>query len=362
MRETVRWSLNLAVTLLVTTTLVLLQTSFGRTQTQPEELGNSTYPVWSPTGQLIAFESTIVKTEVYVVNPDGSARRKLTTSPSSMQQSVSPAWSPDGGRIVFVTGYLREGQINVMNSDGSDQRQLVSGNWNEFPVWSPDGRSIAFRGKSELFVMAPDGSRQTSVTVGMPAVTGFSWAPDSRRIVVSTYKTEWVATRVERGGVVIIGYTAREESQIHLVNADGDAKRALTNITPSRDDSPTWSHDGNRIIFVSTRDGSQQIYIMNPDGSGQTRLTSAGKNVSPVWSPDGRRMAFLSDRDGAWQIYVMNADGSQQTRLTSVGENKDPTWSPDGRRIAFASKRGALWKIYVINSDGTGEAQSITGP
>lgn len=125
--------LDLAVTLLVAITLILTQTSFGRSQTEPEEIGDSTHPVWSPTGQLIAFVSTKFRSEIFVTSPDGSARRQLTRGAPGMP-SGSPAWSPDGHRIVFVTGLPRLSQISVMNSDGTDQKQLTSGHENRSPA------------------------------------------------------------------------------------------------------------------------------------------------------------------------------------------------------------------------------------
>ena len=56
---------------------------------------------------------------------------------------------------------------------------------------------------------------------------------------------------------------------------------------------------------------------MNADGSGQTNLfNSLGNDVGPEWSPDGNKIVFLSQRDGNIEIYVMNADSTEQTRLT----------------------------------------------
>ena len=69
---------------------------------------------------------------------------------------------------------------------------------------------------------------------------------------------------------------------------------------------------------------------MQADGSGQTRLTSnTADDYGPSWSPDGKRIAFYSTRDGNYEIYVMQADGSGQTRLTSnTADDNGPSWSP----------------------------------
>jgi len=86
-----------------------------------------------------------------------------------------------------------------------------------------------------------------------------------------------------------------------------------------------------------------------------TNLThDAGDDWYPVWSPEGQRIAFLSERDGNWDIYVMDADGSNPTNLThDAGFDGYPAWSPDGQRIAFASNRDGNTEIYVIAADGS---------
>ena len=67
---------------------------------------------------------------------------------------------------------------------------------------------------------------------------------------------------------------------------------------------------------------------MNADGSGQQRLTTQG--AQPGWSPDGQKIAFMSERDGNAEIYVMHADGSQQRNLTRTrgGKESGLVWSP----------------------------------
>ena len=174
----------------------------------------------------------------------------------------------------------------------------------------------------ELWVMDADGSNPLQVARD---VTGAAaWSPDERQIVY------WQAARRGSRG-----------NKIYVVRQDGSGRRLLTRSGLS----PSWSPDGQRIVFMSWRDRNWEIYVMNAGGGKHRNLTrNAGPDSNPVWSPDGRRIAFGSERDGNLEIYVMNADGSDQRNLTrSDGVDSNPVWSPDGRRIAFGSER--RWQL-----------------
>ena len=217
-------------------------------------------------------------------------------------------------------------------------RRLTDGGITEseaFPVWTPNGRYIFFRGDSGIYFATADGSE----------VNRWSGFSNDDGVPIPSPNGRYVAFSSERGG----------NRDIYLRDLDTDTRHRLTN-NSEIDTAPNWSPDGTQIAFRSNRAGNAEIYVMDADGEDEylRRLTNnSAFDSSPDWSPDGRKIAFRSDRDGDWDIFVMDADGSNLRRLTNnSGNDLFPNWSPDGRKIVFESDRDGDWDnqdIYVMD-------------
>ena len=309
-------------------------------------------PRWSSDGQRIVFYSSRNgRWDIYSIDSDGTNETRLTAHGSG---GFSPTWSPDGSRIAFVSYRDGHDSIHIMDSDGTDETRLTENDrHDEYPRWSPDGRRIAYvsahrennRQNREIYVMDADGSNKTRLTQHVEDDWLPAWSPDSQRIVFLSLRNL--------------------DIEIYVMDADGSNKTRLTHRNPSY--YPAWSSpDGSRIAYNSLPSfddygkghiawgANHEIYVMDADGRNKKRLTWAeGSDFWPVWSPDGERIAFVSERDGGYEIYVMDADGRNEIRLTyDAGNNANVAaalaWSPepDSHRIVFERDRDE--EIYIV--------------
>jgi Tol biopolymer transport system component len=286
-----------------------------------------TFP--GPNGQIAFSSNRDGNFEIYSMNDDGSDVTRLTDNDAN---DFDPSWSPDGEKIAFVS--FRDDsnnmEIYVMNADGSDQTRLTDNDdaLDREPSWSPDGEKIVFAsnrdGNYEIYTMNADGSDQTRLTDNDDALDREpSWSPDGEKIA-------FVSDRDSTGEGDEVG----DVNAIYSLDADdGSDVTRLTDTDVPLDSHPTWSPDGDRIAFVSFRDGNNEIYSLDADdGSDVTRLTDDARNdLYPTWSPDGEKIAFVSDRDSTGEgdeIYSLDADdGSDVTRLTdNDADDREPDW------------------------------------
>ena len=262
--------------------------------------------------------------QIWSINADGSKAIKLTESITE-----SPKYSPDGRRIIYLYNediIRADFNIFIMNSYGSDQRQLTYNGPDVDPAFSTDGKKIAYASYTgqigpdytySIFVMNADGSGKTQITIPEKEneylVHRFPyWSQDNSRIAFLSNNEN----------------TNFGDWHLFIVNVDGTGKVEIPNPIPDMGDV-VWSPDLNKIAFVSNKEGNSEIYVMSTDGTGLMNLTNhPSADLDPAWSTDGTKIVFVSTRDGFYEIYVMEADGSAVTQIThDHQQHRNPDWT-----------------------------------
>lgn len=154
-----------------------------------------------------------------------------------------------------------------------------------------------------------------------------------------------------------------EHADIYIQRVDGVSVTQLT--SDEADDAfPSFSPDGQKIAFCSTRSGNWDIYVMDVDGKNAVQLTSGPmQEIHPSFSPDGTRLVYSaqSTRSGQWELWTVDL-GSSERKM--IGYGLFPAWSPrkDKDQIAFQKARArgsrwfSLWTLDLID----GEAKAVT--
>jgi Tol biopolymer transport system component len=225
-----------------------------------------------------------------------------------------------------------------------------------FPAFSPDGKRVALTGEnfSRVDVMNVDGSdRKTLYTGKGRSLFGMSWA----------HRGDLVAFSL--GGVF---QGPGGDVDLAVMRPDGSDFRTLEG--KGNDGFPSFSPDGEHLVFRSGRDGAKNLYVMAKDGTGVRRLTE-GKWTDTMgdWSPAGDGIVFASDRDGDFEIWLVKPDGTGLRKLVAGGgRNNHPHFTPDGKWVVFTSQRAGrsaeeislpsqpqpYGELFAVRLDGTG--------
>jgi Tol biopolymer transport system component len=284
------------------------------------------------------------RTHLFLMNSDGSGQRRI-----AVRAEAFPVWSPDGDTLAFADpgGDRGRATLNTIGSDGTGRRAVTrEGEYDcLWPAWSPDGHRLAFTRNDlgcddglDIFIVSADGSgRERLIRNGGDAV----WSPDSAMLLYRRYPSRLFLVDLETG----------RSSQIpgaRIVYSLGLASRPPA----------AWSPDGQRIFFLGA---DEALHVTNLDGSHNRNLTPAMERVVSFAISPGWNLVAVAGREpggGGREIYVLNLDGSELRRLTDNGavQDEDPQWSPDGRKIAFVrTKPDRRSEIFVMNPDGSGQ-------
>ncbi|MBP1607504.1 MAG: DNA-dirted polymerase, partial [Acidobacteria bacterium] len=322
---------------------------------------------------------------------------------------AEPDFSVDGEYLVYsvttsnVGEDTRQSDLWRVRYDGRDRVQLTHTPTHDEsrPLWSPDGRSIAFlsdRGgedaKTQVWLMPASGGDARRLTDFPEGVEDFAWAPGGKRLAVIAWDPERPpGTAKPRNPPPVVtdrywfkqdetGYLGARRKHLYVVDfATGKSEL----LTPGEHDEqlPAWSPDGRYIAYVTKRGADPDrhlnfdIYLVEPRaGAEERRLTSfAGADLDPewetrpAWSPDGKRIAYLQGGEDKWvyyspyQLAVIDVATGEATLPAPIDRCfSKPRWARDGRSIYALIEQSRVTHLSRV-ALGSGRVTALTvGP
>ncbi|HXV96626.1 MAG TPA: hypothetical protein VD695_08760 [Gaiellaceae bacterium] len=191
----------------------------------------------------------------------------------------------------------------------------------------------------DVYSVNPDGTGKHFNLIADVSIDDPAYSPDGQQIAFAHH---WVRGRRIQGQLGIENDDPNDNGYVGILVVDRRWG------TPW---DPTWSPDGSRLAFTSSRDGDFELYLVPATGGTKVRLTANRvPDIEPAWSPNGRLVAFSSRRNGNWDIYVKDLVSGAVTRLTRSRRVEGfPSWSPDGGTIAFWGRGASDAELYTVD-------------
>ncbi len=282
---------------------------------------------------------------------------QLTTGPNSA------AWSSDSRSLV----YSMLGTLWRQAVDSGIAEQLTAGPGYDYqPDCSPDGRWVAYvkyqQDAMELWVFDLEKQESHQITSGGAVNVEPRFSPDGKHLA-------FVSTSYNKRFHIFVGdFNGGELTSVRRLT--GESRSNLPRFYYSEFDheiSPTWSPDGQELIFVSNHGhtygtgGFWRMKVAPGSEPSEIHYEETAWKARPDFSPDGKRIVYASYLGRQWhQLWVMPSRGGDPFPI-SYGEfdNTNPRWSPDGTRIAFVSNRSGNTSLWIQDMLGGAQRQVL---
>ncbi len=249
--------------------------------------------------------------------------------------------------------------------------------------FSPDGKSIVYQAYPvgypfyQIYVQQLDERTPTRVSPGRGRTTCAYFTRDGKSLLFASAHTNPDLPKIEKEARDLAAAGGRRRYQwdfdphmdIYTTSFDGAELKRITT-ADGYDAEGSYSHDGNQIVFTSTRDGDPDIFVMDTDGSNVRQIVNKdGYDGGPFFSPDDQWIIFRSDRDKEHmlQLYVVSVDGKHEFQLTDDPNtvNWAPFYHPSGDYLVWTradysrGPSGANFDLFTMELKTT--AKTVTG-
>lgn len=353
----------------------IVEPEFVRALSVFEAGRNDSNPVWSPTGELIAFErSRGDKREIQIAQtgglpiqtiyfqlsgPEKNSKQALFFLPGLAEDpsyNSGVSWARDSKRLAFMSNG-GEGNYDIYSQllGGDIQRLTDHKEKDGLADWSPVSNQIVFisgrSGKGDVYLLDTDKHSVTQLTSGNKPFLYPRWSPDGKKIAMI--------------------YGSTENHDVYVIDDLNKPMESMRQLSSWQYDDlrPTWSPDGTKIAFYTNYNaaGEQKkwsLVVVAADGSdgehgsrleGQVVASDVVPDIEqgPAWLADGSGLVYAKDDELEYNpIYIVTLANKQVRQLrTDTKMNHDIACGPNGL-IAFRAQHDQWDQIFIARIKG----------
>jgi Tol biopolymer transport system component len=249
--------------------------------------------------------------------------------------------SAGGNVIVYTTGKFRMSRLTWVDRTGRSLETMGEIGAQFDPRLSPDGTMVALerhdsaRGSGDVWTVDPARGALSRLTSAPGYESTPVWSPDGRRIAFSS----------DQGTV----------PKINVRNASGTGADEILVEPPARSFPTDWSRDGRHLLFM-LNGGVTRTDIWSYDIAHRKAAPLLASSFEEGWatlSPDGKWMAYVSDENAHPQVYVRSFPDGEFKAQISTGGGAQPEWRRDGRELFYIAPDNTLMSVDVQASNGS---------